>query len=211
MKQIKKITEDTDISQLQMEKYGWDLVVNGDPYQVVNIPGYDHDAGDIGEFDSQNSLWAYPLNKDPTYENLIPYCCKSPVCWGVTYAPINIHPMSGPQSIVEDSVCYVTRNGEPFGGRLYFLEEAQQLLNKIHSHFINFDLRGYEGSIIDREIIYEGSKGIIKHWFRSSGCIGVKFDDENVAESAEHVDEGCVILSIFDLKIVWYIPKKVED
>ena len=57
MMNIKLIDRDTDISRLKIRQMGWDTVINGKPYFVVQIAGYVHTIG--GKY-SNNDLWAYP-------------------------------------------------------------------------------------------------------------------------------------------------------
>lgn len=210
--QIKLIDKDTDISSLEMKKYDWDLVVCGVPYQLVEIPGYVHSIEYSFGRESANCMWAYPLNEEPTYENLSEYTIKEPVCWGIVYNPYHDLSYSWEDSeICRCNECYVTRNGERFSDSVHSIQAAQMLINQFQNHPIDFGSRNYENEILGRKVWWRSEPGIITSFIKDQACVIIEPDGiEKFSTPAEFKnddiihDEDDIKADVFDSHIWWF-------
>lgn len=164
---IKLITEDTDISKLDIYKNNWDVKIYGRPYQVACIPGYVHT---IGGRMGVSDLWAWPLGEEPTYENMIEYNIPFGCVWGYKIEPHNRIEYNWDEKEAYNTIAVtITRNGEPFYGftcsdELYALSKVHQILSNIKDSPIPFSDRNYEKRIIGRKIYYGDQPAIITEY-----------------------------------------------
>ncbi|MDA2014178.1 hypothetical protein PDM95_00865 [Bacillus cereus] len=156
MAHIKLIDETTDLSQVS-KPIGWDLEVNGVPYDVYRIDGYNHTLG--GKF-SENCYWACPAGERPTYKNLIEFNGDAPT-WGVVFDRSNYIKTKWDETSVEcNGSCWITRNGKKFyrvSARYmdYGLASAQHILVNLLEGPLNLSERDWKEQTIGRKIWYE--------------------------------------------------------
>lgn len=210
---IKLITKDTDISSLKMSSFGWDVVVNGTPYQVVRIDGYVHTLGGVR---GVNDLWMYPRFEEPTYDNLVEFSCKgSGVCWGIKYEPHNYirSKWDEPECFTSGSIS-ITRNGEVFYDDCHSIDHARHLIDfEIPDHPVNFNLYGFEENLVGRKVWWRSEPGIVTRYIKGQACIIIEPDGiDNFTTPAEFYEEegdnyyydGDVKINVFSDHIWWF-------
>lgn len=212
MAQIKLITKDTIIENLEMTKFPWDVQLYGTPYQVVKIEGYVHSIG--GRW-GENDLWMYPRNCDPSYQNLIEYQGDgSGVCWGIKYEPKNyMRHKYGECECYTTGGAMITRNGEDFYFCRNGISEAQYMLTQIHDHPLDLNTYGFVEKMIGRKVWWRSEPAIIRSWIGGGqACVMLEPDGiDNFTTPAEFVGDDImdhedrdVKADIFDKHIWWF-------
>lgn len=234
MVEMKYLNKDTDFSTLEMHKVNWDVVINGTPYQVYDIPGYIHTIG--GRW-GNNSYWCKPLldGEEPSYKNMIQFNSE-PVEWGLkVFDKTRIKSKWGDTSTERRISCEIYRNGELFytvgaNDFEYAINKARTLMiSEICEGPINFIKRDYEYDIIGHEIKYKGKPYTIIRFNKNSCCavaIPVHFDRKDLTGTKlrtyldemyneylakeNHGDETIVIDLLEDHHYDWY-PHSEDD
>lgn len=191
---IRLLDKEADLSKIK--PYDWDLVVNGKPYYVCNIPGYAHSISYTGGLECRRTLWCYPRDKKPSLDNLIEYTLKEPVSWGIEYSCNHkvkckwdeVETVSGGHAVI-------TRNGEPFytvgGDRTYATTKALYLINRINEHPLGFNDIDFDKKMVGRKIWYRSEPGIITYYVHGQCCVLVVpegFDRFKTPPEFEHDD-----------------------
>lgn len=173
----RSIEKDTDLSFLR-KPIGWDLEINGEPFDVYSVPGYYHTIG--GRY-GNNDYWCCPAGVKPTYKNLIGFCGEAPT-WGIVYEQGNYIKSKWSYTEVRRSGnCYITRNDKKFyeiDGRDmdYCLAKAQYYLVQLQEHFISFGLREWKKELIGRKIWFYNDPAIVERVIEDQGCVWIKPD-----------------------------------
>lgn len=215
MSQIKLIEKDTDIESLSMFKFSWDVVLNGVPYQVVQIEGYVHSIG--GRW-GENDLWMYPRNETPSYENIIEYQCEgSGVCWGIRYDPHNyIRTKYGESECFTSGGAMITRNGKDFHFCRGGIDEAKWLIKKIDDHPLDLNDYGFDEEMIGKKVWWRSQPAIITKWIGDGeACVILEPDTDIIKgftipqefvedEDYDPDDKEYIKTSIFDDHIWWF-------
>lgn len=210
MTQIKLIDEKTDLSQLIIHPYDWDLVVKGVTYQVVRIEGYVHTIG--GRW-GDNDLWCYPLGEEMSVENLAEMCANDPVCWGVRVEPYLYHRHKWDDHSIERSAgVTITRNGVPFDTD-YSYEGAMVKIGKFREHPLDLDCRRYAEKCVGRKVWYRSEPAVVTHFIEGQACVMLAPDGlERFSVPPEfanedimcYEDETEVKVHITDAHIWWF-------
>lgn len=209
---IKFIDETTDFSTLSMEKKNWDTDIGGVPYQVVKIRGYVHTVG--GKYGSCD-LWAYPMNEEPTFKNMLRFNAYNPVSWGIVCKPKN-HICHGSNEVRNNSLVVVTRNGDKFftceaRGNTIGIDEARVAISKFTKHPLGLNNVGYDLAACGRRIYYRGTPATICRFVKEQACVMIKAESENsplpifpheIGVCLNRADE--LKISILDPDISWY-------
>lgn len=158
MADIKLIDENTDLSNLK-KPYGWDLEIEGTPYDVYRIDGFVHSIG--GKW-GENCFWACPVGEIPTHENLIEFNGDAPT-WGIKFDRRNYIKCKWDETSVEaNGTCWITRNGKDFYNiparyMDYGLAKAQHLLVSLLEECpLYLSERTWKEQAIGRKVWYEG-------------------------------------------------------
>jgi len=201
MYNINLVTPETDLSDVRL--YGWDLEVNGEPYDVFNIPECVHTTGYRGPI----SLWACPAGEAPSFLNLIQFNGDAPT-WGVTFGRVNQPSVKhGYEEVVCYGECWITRNGKQFyqipaSKMEYGLSAAQYLLTKLlESHPISFQMRGWEKEVLGRKVYWRGAPAIIEKILYGNELLIVP-DGMEKFKRPEYYDE--IKADLLDGNIWWW-------
>ena len=208
MSEIRLISARTDISQLHMRKVGWDVVICGRPFQVVDIEGYVHTIG--GRW-GDNSYWAYPLDEAPTYENLVEFCADDPICWGITYAPrLYIKGKWDESKARRTEGIMITRNGELFSDA-HSLIDALQKIEQYREHPMSLDERGYAEKVIGRKVWWRSQPAVITRFIKGQACVILEPDGiskfavpPEFADDPPYYEDNDIKTSITDGHIWWF-------
>ncbi len=223
MSDIKLLTKETDFSELDIRKLGWDLEFDNKPYNVYGISHYCHTIG--GKY-GNNDYYCCPAGEKPYYDNLMAFDGKAPI-WGVEYKQKNSYRVKwGEVSVQFRGTCTITRNGKAFysfGAREmeYGLSRAQVLLVEIQEHPIQFHNRNWREEAINREIYYCNQPAIITEISESLGgeiCVKIVPDknfinifskppwmkEDHELEYYEEAYRGGVKDDILTNNIYWY-------
>lgn len=213
---IKLIEKDTDISSLKMTKINWDVIMfrqDRRPFQVVCIEDYYHSIG--GEH-GNNNLWMYPLDEEPSYENLIRYNLNGcGVSWGYKYEPYNYATSKyGKYEAITTGGVMITRNGKDFYHCKRGIHQALDIINHIDEHPLDLNFRGFEKDMIGRKVWWRSEPGIITRWIDGGrACVIIEPDGiekfTTPAEFAEeegdmYYEDNEVKTEIFDKHIWWH-------
>lgn len=216
MTEIKVIKPDTDISQLKITKLDWDMVINKQPYQVIRIDGYCHC---IGGLYGDNNYWCYPLNEEPTYENLVGFNGEAPTL-SIKYERNNRYVGKHNEF---DSVgrAVIYRNDKEFysvGGVLeYALPKALAIMATLWEHPLGLAMRDFDKKLIGRKVWYRSEPGIIKRYCDGQGAIIIEpdgidrfstpkeyeVDDDWIDEDTESIK-----VDIFEDGHIWWFRDK---
>lgn len=214
MAEIKLINKDTDIQSLKMSKIDWDVVINEREYQMVRIEGYVHSIG--GRF-TENNVWLYPRDEEPSYENLIEYSGfnEGGICWGIKYEPRYYTKTKYDETECRrTSGAMITRNGKDF----YLsnsMDEAIYIINrKLGDHPLNLHEYKFDKKMIGRKVWWRSEPGVITSWIgNGQACVIIEPDGidkfTTPAEFAEedgdmYYEDGFVKADIFDNHIWWF-------
>lgn len=196
MTEIKLITKDTNISDLNIKIIDWDIVIKGVPYYVAHIYGYVHSIG--GRW-GDNDMWAFPRNETPSYENLVEFSPSSIVNWGLSYKENYYFKTKYDETEVRESHgTMITRNDEDFyfvpGGMDYSLAKARYLLTKVQEgpfgvYEIDYDKK-FDGKII----VYKRIPAVIERYIKGQGCIIISYYGdkkyENLVRDIWNIDDS---------------------
>lgn len=220
MGKIKLIDKNTDIKNLTMHGYDWDLVVNGRKYQVVRIDGYVHT---VNSTRGDNDLWAYPRNETPSHRNLLPFnsSLDHGVSWGISTNPLNI--IKDGYDVSEISSyrnITITRNGEVFC-TCASVAEAFYKIDLIKGHPLDLFQYEYEKNIIKRKIFWKDDPAVITRYVKGEAeiqlkCDGVdrftypaKYNDDPIYRERYDEFPDIIITDIFDTNITWFRTEEV--
>lgn len=211
MTDFKLIDKNTDIKSLNMNKYDWDVVINGRQYYVMRIEGYVHTIG--GKY-GENDLWAYPRNEEPSYENLIEFGCENPVCWGIRYEPYNYTKCKwGECEAKSANGIVITRNGEDFCDEVFGgLDKAKVMISEFNEHPLGFNEIDFDNKAIGRKVWWRSEPAVITNYINGQACVILKPDGikgftvpaEFRDEDPEYYCEGDVKTSVLDKHIWWF-------
>lgn len=211
MTQIKLIDEKTDLSQLIIHPYDWDLVVKGVPYQVVRIEGYVHT---IGGHWGGNDFWCYPLKEEMTVHNLAEFSADDPVCWGIRIEPYLYHRHKWDEHEIErSSGITITRNGIPFGTAFSY-EDAVIKIDQFRNHALHLDCRGYAENCIGRKVWWRSQPAVVTSFIAGQACVILEPDGierfrippefENAEDHWLFNEERDIKAHILDQHIWWF-------
>ena len=161
--EIKTLTKDTVLSACSISKYNWDVVMYGEPYQVVRIDGYVHTIG--GRW-GNNDLYAYPLSEEMSVDNLMNFE-GSPCCWALAVHSENKFKSKWyGESIENRNYVVVTRNGEEFVSmgcrdQFYGIAKAQFFIEQFKEHPLSLNERDWDTKEVGRKIWYGETPAII--------------------------------------------------
>ncbi len=203
MSNTKILTKDTDFSELDIRKIGWDLEFDDKPYDIYGISNYCHTIG--GKY-GNNEYWCCPAGEKPCYDNLMGFNGQAPI-WGIEYKQKNSYRNKwGETSVQFRGTCIITRNGKPFYGfgardMSYGLAKAQALLVEIQEHSIQFHNRNWKDEVIGRKIYYRNQQAIITEIYDDGEgiiCVRIVPDKEyiDVLEKPIHMTD--------DHELEWY-------
>lgn len=209
MSEIKLINKDTILPKLT--PFDWDLVIHGNLYYAVKIPGYIHTIG--GRW-GDNDIWAYPRDEEPSYKNLVEFDAESPVCWGIVYQPILYMEYKwGEDSIVSGQKLQITRNGEPFYDFIFgTIAKVFYLLDRIKEHPLELDTIDFDKKAIGRKVWWRSEPAVIIDYINGQACVILEPDgideftvpSEFMDKEADCYEERWVKTSIFDEHIWWF-------
>lgn len=173
---IKLLDNNVDLSKIK--PFDWDLVVRGVPYYVCRIEGYCHSLQWQGGNETRCELWCYPRHEKPTFENLIEYNMKSPVCWGLQYDEIpHVRCKWGESEVEAGCRTVITRNDVPFyvvfGHRNYSIPKALTLIPALEEHALDFCTIDFDKKMIGRKVWYEGQPGVITSFIWGQCCVTI--------------------------------------
>lgn len=209
MLNIKLIDRNTDISKLKIRQMGWDTVINGKPYFVVEIVGYVHTIG--GKYNN-NDLWAYPREEKPNCENLVQFEGE-PVCCGINYAPYNYARCRYDEfEATTIGNVFITRNGEKFCDVRGGIERAKCMINDFNEHPINLNEIDFDKKVIGRKVWWRSQPAVVSNYISKQACVILEPDGiKQFTTPAEFADEGCnyycdgdVKADILDKHIWWF-------
>ena len=212
MPKIRLIHPDTDLSDVEMFKYDWDVMIRGVPYQVYNIPEFVHS---IGYPRGDNTLWVCPRSEEPTSSNLIPYV-GSGVCWGISVAEHNSvrHTFSNVE-VKNHYEVIITRNGATFYSfgttdMSWGWAKAYYLLNGIiREGAINFNSYNYEHELVGRHIWYRGKPYTTVWYIRGQACVMAVPGHIQVDNNLRGDTDGSIKIDILDDgRLDWYDPNQ---
>lgn len=195
MTEIKLISENTDLSKIEMHEYDWDAVINDEPYKVYSIPEYVHTIG--GRY-HDNCLWCCPRNEEPTYYNLIPFNGEAP-----TYS-IHLDELNVPKHHWDDSEidvhvkCTILRNNKEFytfvtNNLAYAYADAYRLITDICEGVINFSIWDYVNKeIIGRHVWWKGKPYTLVNYFEGSCCVIAVSGHFDLNDNEEYQGSKCL-------------------
>lgn len=153
MGDIRLIDRSTDLTNVKIREYPWDVEISGCPFKIVDVEGYVHT---IGGMYGHNSYWVCPRDEEPSGKNLIEWNgCIGGCCWGVDMRPKHYTKTKwGETEVLTTSGAMITRNGKDF---LYVhgpIELALATLIRIKEHPISFGNWDWREQINGRKIYY---------------------------------------------------------
>lgn len=162
MTEIKIPTKPEDLEDAT--KYGWDLVINNEEYDVYNISDYYHSIG--GKM-GLNSLYCCPSKGPFNIETITAFCGMGAPRWEVRWKGSNYYKTKWNETRIEHRGRWqIYRNEELFweGGARdmeYGLAKAQVELIWLHEGPISFHMRNWRDDVINRKVYYHQQPGII--------------------------------------------------
>ena len=214
MADINLIDENTDLSGLR-KPIGWDLELNGRPYDVYSVDGYVHTIG--GKW-GENDYWACPAGETPTYENLVQFSGDAPT-WGVTFNRKNYLRNKWDETSIEaNGECWITRNGKnfyriPARHMDHGLAKAQHILVQLQEECPLWLMgRDWKDEAIGRKIWYREQPAIIES-VTSNNELCIKPDGIDSFKSPAYYDSedgyeedygSGLIADLLDSNIYWF-------
>lgn len=215
MTDIKLINKDTILSKLY--PMDWDVEINGIPYYVVKIEGYVHTIG--GKYGA-NDLWAYPRDKEPTYETLIEFGCDNPISWGIRYEPKNYSKCKWDECEARSGgVVMITRNGKDFcnvfgKGINYGIDKARVMISEFQEHPLDLNMIDFDKKMIGRKVWWRSEPAIVESYISGQACVilepdgieafSVPAEFRNEEDADCFYEDGDVKADILDKHIWWF-------
>lgn len=204
-----------EIPNLKFSKLNWDVVMNGKAYQVIKVKDHAHCIGGKLDYGEGNNLWAYPLNEEMTYENLVEFDGVPGARWGFEYKPAHyIRNKWDEVSIERGRKLIITRNDEVFYDEFMTIHEmlAYVLDNKLDEHPLDLNERDFDKKCVGRKVWYRSQPAIIDSFVNKRACVILKPDGIDEFSKPNEYDnddywEECkdeVMTSIFDQNIYWF-------
>jgi hypothetical protein len=178
---LKTPPKNIQLSKLQSCNLDWDLEIDGNPYQIIQLEGYYHTYG--GKF-RENDYYCYDLNiKNPKTNDLIQYDGPSGgVRWNILIKENAYVKNKWNQISIERNIqCIIYRNDKEFytfrcNCPNYARSKADLFLVQIAEEFpINFFSRDYKKEIIGSKIFYDRVPAIITEYY-NFGSITIEPD-----------------------------------
>lgn len=211
---IRLITKE-DIPTLEYRKMNWDVWVNNTPYQVIDVKGFVHTIGGHLDNGRGNSFWAYPLNEELSYSNLIEFNGHPGARWGVEFYPTNYVKSKWDETeIRQGRHLVITRNQKPFYDGFMTIHEALALVldGKLSDHPLNLNDRDFDKKCIGRKVWYRSQPAIIERYIEGQACLilqpdGIdkfavpkEFEDSDIP----YCEDDTIKVDIFDKHIWWF-------
>lgn len=215
MTKIKLITKD-DFPDLKYRKMDWDVEIKGIPFQVIRVKGFVHTIGGHLDWGDGNDFWAYPLNEEMTFDNLVEFNGEPGACWGIEYSTTNYSRAKwGEAEILRGRKLIITRNGKPFYDGMMTFHQAIAYVKDglLDEHPLDLNSRGFDEKCIGRKVWWRSQPAVITSYINGQACVILEpdgidqfsvpeeykendmFDDENRKE---------IKTSIFDEHIWWF-------
>ena len=210
-----RLIKEEDIETLKYEKLDWDVVVHGRPYQVIRAEGFAHCSGGKLDWGEGNCFWAYPLDEEMTYGNLIEFDGVPGARWGIEYSPSHyIKSKWGETEIRSSRKLIITRNDEPFYDGFMTIHDALAMVldNKLDDHPLNLNFRDFDKKCVGRKVWWRSEPAIIERYINGQACVILKpdgidrfscpkeFADDDIMCS----EDETVKADIFDKHIWWF-------
>ena len=217
MADINLITKD-DMDTLKYKKMQWDVVVHNTPYQIIKVPGFTHTIGGRLDWGEGNCFWAYPLNEEMTFDNLIEFNGTPGAQWGFEYTPTHYIKTKWDETGIEQGRrLIITRNGEKFYDGLMTIHEciAYVLDNKLQEHPLDLNDRDFDKKMIGRKIWYRGEPAVISSYVKGQACVIIRPDGiERFTYPPEWIDDDDYVcdyedpaelkVDIFSDRVFWW-------
>lgn len=204
---INLIKPDTDIQSLKMSKMPWDVEVRGVPYQVVDINDFIHSYTSH----SANSLWMYPRDEEPCFDNLVQYDCDgNGVLWDFVYSRHNVCYSKYDEDFVYTINCITIRRNEVAFCKAQSVADAIRKIEIINEHPLDLYCIDYDLKCIGRKVFYYGQPFVVKSFVKYEANVvllpeeGYTFICPPELEGCTEEDDHCHITSIFDPHIYWF-------
>ena len=209
------LIEEKDFDNLKYHKLDWDVEVNHRPYQVISVESHAHCIGGKLDWGKGNCFWAYPLDEEMSYHNLIEFDGHPGATWGFTYEPTNyIKTKWDETSIERGRKLVITRNGSVFYDGFMTIHDcmAYVLDNKLDEHPLNLNMRDFDKKCIGRKIWYRSQPAVITSYIKGQACIMIAPDGiDHFKKPAEYenddflyYDEEELKVEIFSKWIYWF-------
>ena len=171
-----KLIEKEDIPNLKYYKVNWDVELHGKPYQVIEVDGFVHT---ISSRYGENDYWAYPLDEELSYDNLVEFNGHRGACWGINYTESHYYSNKWDEREIGSShIVQITRNGKVFidcvdnlSKAIYYLEGGV-----INEHPLCLNRRDFDKDCIGRKVWYYSQPAIIESYVDGQACVILKPD-----------------------------------
>ena len=210
------LIKESDIATLKYKKMAWDVCINHMPYQVIRVPGFAHCIGGKLDWGEGNCFWAYPLNEELSYSNLIEFNGHPGARWGLEYYPTNyIKTKWGETEIRTGRHLAITRNEEIFYDGFMTFHQAISYIKDgvLDEHPLFLNERNYDTKCIGMKIWYRSEPAVITRFIKGQACVIIEpdgierfsippeFANENVydIENYDHIKAD-----IFSKHIWWF-------
>lgn len=215
MIEFRSITEE-DIPNLEYQKLDWDVDIKGIPYQIIKVPGFVHTIGGHLDHGDGNCLWAYPLDEEMSYENIIQFDGHPGARWGFEYYPTNyVRNKYDDTSIEAGRHLVITRNNEKFYDGFMTIHDclAYVLDHKLDDHPLELNSRDFDKKCIGRKVWYRRQPAYIAHYCKGQASVILKPDGvDKFVKPAEWEDDfmwdeenaWSIKVSIFSNWINWF-------
>lgn len=215
MSEIKLITKE-DFNLLKYTKLNWDVEVNGTPYQIIKVDSFVHTIGGHLDWGSGNDFWAYPLEEEISFDNLIEFNGEPGPCWGIEYSPLNsIKCKFGEVEVRRGRKLIITRNNKPFYDGFMTLNQAIAYVKDgiLDEHPMNLNERNFDKKCIGRKIWYRSQPATITSYIQGQACIIINPDGMDKFSIPPEFENNIIFseyegrdikTSIFDEHIYWF-------
>ena len=215
MSEIRLITA-KDFPTLKYNKLDWDVEVKGIPYQIIRVEGFIHTIGGHLDWGDGNNFWAYPLNEEMMFENLIEFNGQPGPTWGIEYSPTNyIKSKWGETEILLGRKLIITRNGKPFDDGFMTFHQAIAYIKDglLNEHPLNLNERDFDKKCIGRKVWWRSQPAIIKDYINGQAAVILTpegIDAFPIPKEFEndsclfHEEKSEIKTSIFDKHIWWF-------
>lgn len=215
MTEIRLITKE-DFPNLKYSKLDWDVEVKGTPYQIIRIEGFVHCIGGHLDWGEGNNFWAYPLNEEMTFENLIEFDGEPGPTWGLEYSPTNyVKTKWGETEICRGRRLVITRNEKPFYDDPMSFHQAIAYVKDglLDEHPLGLNERDFDKKCIGRKVWWRSQPAIITDYINGQAAvILIPEGSDTFAIPREFENDSCLFheeeseikTSIFDKHIWWF-------